>query len=37
MVLIRDGKPAQMTFEAFADGVGKPGKTQIEERIHSVP
>jgi hypothetical protein len=34
MVLMRDGKPAQMTFEAFADRVGKPGKTQIEERIH---
>jgi len=34
MVLMRDGKPAQMTFEAFADRVGKPGKTHIEERIH---
>jgi len=34
MVLMRDGKPAQMTFEAFADRVGKPGKAQIEERIH---
>jgi hypothetical protein len=34
MVLMRDGKPAQITFEAFADRVGKPGKTQIEERIH---
>jgi len=34
MVLMRDGKPAQMTIEAFADRVGKPGKTQIEERIH---
>ena len=34
MVLMRDGKPAQMTFKAFADRVGKPGKTQIEERIH---
>ena len=33
MVLMRDGKPAQMTFEAFAERVGKPGKTQIEERI----
>jgi hypothetical protein len=29
-----DGKAAQMTFEAFAERVGKPGKTQIEERIH---
>lgn len=34
MVLMRDGKPTQMTFEAFADRVGKPGKTQIAERIH---
>jgi hypothetical protein len=34
MVLMRDGKPTQMTFEAFADLVGKPGKAQIEERIH---
>ncbi len=34
MVLMRDGKPTQMTIEAFADRVGKPGKTQIEERIH---
>jgi len=34
MVLMRDGKPAQMTFDAFADRVGKPGKNQIEERIH---
>ena len=34
MVLMRDGKPTQMTFDAFADRVGKPGKSQIEERIH---
>ena len=34
MVLMRDGKPTQMTIEAFADRVGKPGKVQIEERIH---
>jgi hypothetical protein len=34
MVLMRDGKPAKMTFEEFAARVGKPGKTQIEERIH---
>ena len=34
MVLMRDGKPAQMTFEDFATRVGKPGKNQIEERIH---
>jgi hypothetical protein len=34
MVLMRDGKPAQITFEEFADRVGKPGKAAIEERIH---
>jgi Putative lumazine-binding len=34
MVLMRDGKPTQMAFEAFADRVGKPGTSQIEERIH---
>ncbi len=34
MVLMLDGKPAQMTFEAFADRVERPGTTQIEERIH---
>ncbi len=34
MVLMRDGKPTQMTFEAFADRVGRPGPARIEERIH---
>ena len=34
MVLMRDGKPTQITFEAFADLVAKPGTTHIEERIH---
>lgn len=34
MVLMRDGKPTQMTVENFADRVGHPGKNQIEERIH---
>ena len=34
MVLMRDGKPVQMTFEAFAERVAKPGTTHIEERIH---
>jgi hypothetical protein len=34
MVLMREGKPLLMTFDAFAERVGKPGKTQIEERIH---
>jgi hypothetical protein len=34
MVLMREGKPTQMTFDAFAERVGRPGTTQIEERIH---
>ena len=34
MVLMRDGKPTQMTFEDFANRLGKPGTTQIQERIH---
>jgi hypothetical protein len=34
MVLMRDGKPTQMTFADFAERVGKPGTTKIEERIH---
>lgn len=34
MVLMRDGKPVQMTFEDFADRVGKPGTSHTEERIH---
>jgi hypothetical protein len=33
MVLMRDGKPTSMTFEEFADRVGRPGATHIEERI----
>ena len=34
MVLMRDGKPTQMTFDDFATRVGKPGPKKIEERIH---
>src|ERR1700730_1262 len=34
MVLMRDGKPGKMTIEEFADRVGRPGATHIEERIH---
>ena len=34
MVLMRDGKPHQMTFEDFAERVGKPGTTHIQEQIH---
>jgi hypothetical protein len=34
LVLMRDGKPKQMTIEEFADHLSKPSKTHIEERIH---
>jgi hypothetical protein len=34
MVLMRDGKPTQLTFEDFATRVGKPGGAAIQERIH---
>ena len=34
LVLMRDGKAAQMTFDSFAERIGKPGTTKIEERIH---
>lgn len=34
MVLMRDGQPTQMTFEAFAERMGRPGTSHIEERIH---
>ena len=34
LVLMRDGKPEQMTIEAFADHFGKPTETHMEERIH---
>ena len=34
LVLMRDGKPTRLSFDAFADAVAKPGKTSIEERIH---
>jgi hypothetical protein len=34
MVLMRDGKPTQMTFDEFADRVGRPSTAHIEERIH---
>lgn len=34
MVLMRDGKPNQMTFDAITERVGMPGTTHIEERIH---
>jgi hypothetical protein len=34
MVLMREGKPVLLTFEAFAERAGKPGTARIEERIH---
>ena len=34
MVLMRDGKPVQMTFEDFAKRVATPDTARIEERIH---
>jgi hypothetical protein len=34
MVLMRDGKPEQMTIEAFADHFGTPSDKHMEERIH---
>jgi len=34
MVLMREGKPVQITFQEFAERVSKPGTTHIEERIH---
>jgi hypothetical protein len=34
LVLMRNGKPQQMTIEAFADRVAKPSPAHIEERIH---
>jgi hypothetical protein len=34
LVLMREGKPVQMTFQDFAERVAKPGTTHIEERIH---
>jgi hypothetical protein len=34
LVLMRDGKPEQMTIEAFADHFGKPSEKHMEERIH---
>ena len=36
LILMRDGKPSQMSIEAFADRVGKPSPSgkPIAERIH---
>src|SRR4030088_3006824 len=35
LVLMRDGKPEQMTIDAFADHFSKPSKPPLEERIHN--
>ena len=34
-VLMRNGKPAQMTFEMLADRLSQPGPESHEERIHN--
>jgi hypothetical protein len=34
MVLMRDGKPLQLTLDSFADRVGKPGPLNSRESIH---
>jgi hypothetical protein len=34
LTLMRNGKPVQLTFDAFADAIAKPSKAPIEERIH---
>jgi hypothetical protein len=34
LVLMRDGKPEQMTIDGFADHFSKPSKAHLEERIH---
>jgi Putative lumazine-binding len=34
MVLMRNGKPVQLTLDNFADRVGKPGPTRNVESIH---
>ena len=34
MVLMRDGKPIQLTLENFADRVSKPGPSRNVETIH---
>ena len=34
MVLMRDGKPTQLTLESFAERAGRPGTTHNRESIH---
>jgi hypothetical protein len=33
-ILMRDGKPGKTSVETFAERVGKPSTSRIEERIH---
>ena len=34
LVAMHDGKPTQMTLEAFAERMGKPSPTTVQESIH---
>lgn len=34
LISMRDGKATQMTFDSFAERIGKPAPTKIQERIH---
>ncbi len=34
LVLMREGKPARLTFDEFAERLSKPGAAHREERIH---
>jgi len=34
LTLMRNCKPVQLTFDQFAEAIGKPSKSPIEERIH---
>ena len=34
LTLMRNGKPVQLTFDAFAEAIAKPSTAPIEERIH---
>jgi len=35
LTLMRNGKPVQLTFDAFTDIIAKPSPAPIEERIHN--
>ena len=34
LVAMRDGKPTQMTLEAFSERASRSGTTEVQERIH---